>query len=190
MFKFGKNEFVEPPGRVNIFLQRLFSPGIFVVCFCLISCIGFISAVFTGVLVIPGRTTVHIITLSEHPLWFLLGLFFCGVVVLFSGGFIWFRVLGHQQAGLEPLSSTGTEQKRLSPVEVYEKTKKSWYQRLFWALVYATAFFPIVLFVLRIFVPFSWFGTGYGQAIMLTIYLLLTSVGYQVILQSERKGRW
>ena len=94
MFSDRESEFAEQPSRASIIWQRLWGPGVFTVFFCAVSCISLVLGLITGVVLVPGRQTVHVISFAESPLWFGIAMLFNVVVTVFSGGYIWFRVLG------------------------------------------------------------------------------------------------
>ena len=94
MFSDRESELSEPPSRASIIWQRLCGPGVFTVFFCVVSVISLISGLITGIVLIPGRQTVHVISFAESPLWFGLAMLFNVVVTVLSAGYVWFRVLG------------------------------------------------------------------------------------------------
>ena len=91
--KLSSSEYVEPPGPLAQTWARISAIGPVAIVLCVLSTVGLLVGTFTGVTIIPGKSTVHLITFEDSPIWFLIAMLFNAIVAFFSAGYFWFRVL-------------------------------------------------------------------------------------------------
>lgn len=86
--------FAEPPSRASMAWKHLWATGTSSVVFCTISTLGFLFGIFTGTAIVPGRSGIHFIALTDSPIWFSVAMVANGIVAVIAGGYFWLRVLG------------------------------------------------------------------------------------------------